>query len=49
MKELQQNKIDQISTHIRYFKQTDLSKNEDILICLVIVARKYGGKVVDKN
>ena len=49
MKELQQNTIDQIRTHLMYLKQTDLLKNKDILMCLDVVAREYGGEVVDKN
>ena len=49
MKELQQDTIDQIRTHLMYLKQTDLLKNKDILMCLDIVAREYGGEVVDKN
>ena len=49
MKELQQDKIDQIKTHLMYLKQTDLLKNEEILKCLDVVAREYGGEVVNKN
>ena len=49
MKELQQDTIDQIRTHLMYLKQTDLLKNKDILMCLDVVAREYGGVVVDKN
>ena len=49
MKELQQDTIDQIRTHLMYLKQTDLLKNKDILMCLDVVAREYGGEVVDKN
>ena len=49
MKELQQDTIDQIRIHLMYLKQTDLLKNEDILMCLDIVAREYGGEVVNKN
>ena len=30
MKELQQETIDQIRTHLMYLKQTDLLKNKDI-------------------
>ena len=43
------NTIDQIRTHLMYLKQTDLLKNKDILMCLDVVAREYGGEVVDKN
>jgi len=49
MKELQKDTIDQIRTHLMYLKQTDLLKNKDILMCLDVVAREYGGEVVDKN
>ena len=49
MKELQQDTIDQIRIHLMYLKQTDLLKNEDILMCLDVVAREYGGEVVNKN
>ena len=49
MRELQQDTIDQIRTHLMYLKQTDLLKNKDILMCLDVVAREYGGEVVYKN
>ena len=49
MKELQENTIDQIRTLLRYLSETDLLKNKDILMCLDVIARKYGGEVVDKN
>ena len=49
MRELQQDTIDQIRTHLMYLKQTDLLNNKDILMCLDVVAREYGGQVVDKN
>ena len=32
-----------------YLIQTDLLKNKDTLMCLDIVAKEYGGEVVDKN
>ena len=32
-----------------HLKQTELFKNKDILICLVLVAREYGDEIVDKN
>ena len=48
MRELQQDTIDQIRTHLMYLKQTDLLKNKDILMCLDVLAREYGGEVVDK-
>ena len=49
MQELHENTIDQIRTHLMYLKQTDLLKNKDILICLDVVTREYGGEVLDKN
>ena len=49
MQELQKDTIDQIRTHLMYLKQTDLLQNKDILMCLDVVAREYGGEVVDKN
>ena len=39
----------QLRTYLMYLKQTDLLKNKDILMCLDVVAREYGGEVVDKN
>ena len=49
MKELHENTIDQIRTLLRYLNETDLLKNKDILMCLDVIAREYGGEVVDKN
>ena len=49
MKELQKDTIDQIRTHLMYLKQTDLLKNKEILMCLDVIAREYGGEVLDKN
>ena len=49
MKELQENTIDQIRTLLRYLSETDLLKNKDILMCLDVIAREYGGEVIDKN
>ena len=49
MKELQEYTIDQIRTLLRYLSETDLLKNKDILMCLDVIAREYGGEVVDKN
>ena len=43
--ELHENTIDQIRTLLMYLKQTDLLKNKDILMCLDVVAREYGGEV----
>ena len=47
--ELHENTIDQIRTLLMYLKQTDLLENKDILMCLDVVAREYGGEVVDRN
>ena len=47
MKELEENTIEQIRTLLNYLEQTDLLKNKDILRCLDVIAREYGGKVVD--
>ena len=49
MKELEENTIDQIRTLLRYLTETDLLKNEEVLRCLDVIAREYGGEVVDKN
>ncbi len=47
--ELHENTIDQIRTLLMYLKQTDLLKNKDILMCLDVIAREYGGEVIDRN
>ena len=49
MKELEENTIEQIRTLLNYLEQTDLLKHKDILRCLDVIAREYGGEVVDKN
>ncbi len=49
MKELQENTIAQIRTLLRYLSETDLLTSEDILMCLDVIAREYGGEVIDKN
>ena len=49
MKELEENTIEQIRTLLNYLEQTDLLKNKDILKCLDVIAREYGGKVVDEK
>jgi len=49
MKELEENTIEQIRTLLNYLEQTDLLKSNDILRCLDVIAREYGGEVVDKN
>ena len=49
MKELEENTIEQIRTLIIYLEQTDLLKNKEILRGLDVIAREYGGEVVDKN
>ncbi len=49
MKELQENTIDQIRILLRYLNETDLLNNKDILMCLDVIAREYGGEVVNNN
>ncbi len=49
MKELEENTIEQIRTLLHYLEQTDLLKRKEILRCLDVIAREYGGEVVDKN
>ncbi len=50
MKELEENTIEQIKTLLNYLEKTDLLKNKDILKCLDVIAKEYGGKVIaDKN
>ena len=49
MKELEENTIEQIRTLLNYLEQTDLLTNLDILRCLDVIAREYGGEVVNKN
>ena len=49
MKELEENTIEQIRTLLNYLEQTDLLKSKEILRCLDVIAREYGGEVVDKN
>jgi len=49
MKELEENTIEQIRTLLNYLEQTDLLKNKDILKYLDVIAREYGGEVVNKN
>ena len=49
MKELQENTIDQIRTLLRCLSKTDLLKNRDILMCLDVIAREYGGEFIYKN
>ena len=49
MKELEENTIEQIRTLLNYLEQTDLLKKKDILRCLDVIAREYGGEVIDKN
>ena len=49
MQELEENTIEQIRTLLNYLEQTDLLKKKDILRCLDVIAREYGGEVVDKN
>ena len=49
MRELEENTIEQIRTLLNYLEQTDLLKNQKVLRCLDVIAREYGGKVIDKN
>ena len=49
MKELEESTIEQIRTLLNYLEQTDLLNNKDILRGLDVIAREYGGEVVDKN
>ena len=49
MKELEENTIEQIRTLLNYLEQTDLLKIKEIIRCLDVIAREYGGEVVDKN
>ena len=49
MKELEENTIEQIRTLLNYLERTDLLKNKDIHRCLDVIAREYGGEVVNKN
>ena len=49
MKELEVNTIEQIRTLLNYLEQTDLLNNKDILRCLDVIAREYGGKVVNED
>ncbi len=49
MKKFEENTIEQIRTLLNYLEQTDLLKNKDILRCLDVIAREYGGKVVNEN
>ena len=49
MKELETNTIEQIRTLLNYLEKTDLLKSKDILRCLDVIAREYGGKVLNEN
>ena len=49
MKELEENTIEQIRTLLNYLEQTDLLNSKEILRCLDVIAREYGGLVIDKN
>ena len=42
-------KGEQIRILLNYLSQTELLKNKDILRCLDVIAREYGGEVVNKN
>ena len=49
MKELEENTIEQIRTPLNYLEQTNLLKSREILRCLDVIAREYGGEVINKN
>ena len=49
MKELEENTIEQIRTLLNYLEQTNLLKRKEILRCLDVIAREYGGEVINKN
>ena len=49
MKELEENTIEQIRTLLNYLEQTNLLKSKEILRCLDVIAREYGGEVINKN
>ena len=49
MKELEENTIEQIRTLLNYLEQTNLLKSREILRCLDVIAREYGGEVINKN
>ena len=49
MKELEENTIEQMRTLLNYLEHTDLLNTKDILRFLDVIAREYGGKVVDEN
>ena len=49
MKELEENTIEQIRILLNNLEQADLLKNKDTLRCLDVIAREYGGEVIDKN
>ena len=49
MKELEENTIEQMRTLLNNLEHTDLLKTKDILRFLDVIAREYGGKVVDEN
>ena len=49
MKELEENTIEQIRTLLNYLEQKNLLKSKEILRCLDVIAREYGGEVINKN
>ena len=49
MKELEEDTIEQIRTLLTYLEQTELLNKKEILRCLDVIAREYGGEVLDKN
>ena len=48
MRLLQGNIIHQIIILLSYFSETDSLENKDILMCLDVKTREFGGEVVDK-
>tara|TARA_B100000963_G_scaffold311153_1_gene287977 strand:- start:14 stop:139 length:126 start_codon:yes stop_codon:yes gene_type:complete len=38
-----------LRTHPKYLKQTDLLKDKVIIMYLDVLAKEYGGEVIDKN
>ncbi len=47
MKELKENIIYKITNYLGYLSETDLLRNKDILGCLEVIVREYGGEVVE--
>ena len=49
MKELEENTIEQIRILLNYLEQTDILKDKYILRYLDLIAREFGGKVLDET